>query len=276
MAEPIRKDSEPSKDTVAPDSTRVSGKAINGISATPSSDDGGNRRSAPRKGRIAAGLLFVLVLAWIVYRILSPQNLANLKFTPWGSDAAAKALVQRMLRVNKPWLEPAAVSATYSLQTSSINYSFAHGCRRQHSTLGPFSIVPGCTPGLRIGSIFQTPLHAMVGGSTNYAVKLLGRTKWRGRNVVAVDVAFASPIRCYMGIGGRADRPYSNSSYDPKTVRMLIDAAKAVPLLLLTSSSSKLSNIPIDETVSEFVPRFFELNGGLAPRALQIHMEAAV
>jgi hypothetical protein len=216
---------------------------------------------------LAIGLLCLLALAaawWAAHRDAPIDNLA---FTPASSDADAKVLVQRMLQVNRPWLEPRSVHASYSLHRDFNEFSLLHGHQENHGTLGPFSIVPGCKQALRIGLTVETPLHAMVGESTNYTVRMLGETKWRKQRVLGVEVSFASPVRCAVGMGGQKIS-YSFAGYQAKEVRILIDPEKAVPLLLRTSAELNIPRTPKLKTVWEFSPQFLELDDGLAPRAL--------
>ena len=210
----------------------------------------------------------MLVLVWIACQVASPPSVAKLRFAPWGSDTEAKGLVQRMLQVNKPWLEPRAVSAAYSLHRSVTTYSLRHGIQHQTQLLGPYSIVPGCKRALRVGSIVYTPLHVMVGTSTNYTVRMLGRTRWRGKPVIGVAVTFASLVACEIGMGGQTNGRCCYASYGGTNVLFLIDPAKGVPLLMRTSSTLYLTAVSTfqKETVLEFAPDFFEIDGGLAPR----------
>jgi len=206
-----------------------------------------------------------LALAWLLTH-LEPR-IQELTFTPAGSDAEAKALVERMLRVNEPWLNPKPISARYSLHRSYHNYSVLHGHQQTEQDLGPYSVGPGCKEALRVGSILHTPLHEMLNQPTNYSVKMVGSAKWKGRSVVGVDVAFEKPIDCQVGLGGQGRALYSWSSDPVESVRLLIDPAKAVPLLLRTSARLNIPRNPVYESWWEFAPVFFKLGDGLVPQA---------
>jgi len=172
-----------------------------------------------------------------------------------------------MLHVNEPWLNPKPINARYSLHRSYHNYSVFHGHQQTEQDLGPYSVGPGCKEALRVGSILHTPLHEMLNQPTNYSVKMVGSAKWKGRSVVAVDVAFGTPIRCQVGLGGQGRSQYSLSQHQAEGVRLLIDPGKAVPVLLRTSARLNISAHPVYESWWEFAPEFFELHDGLAPQA---------
>jgi hypothetical protein len=71
-----------------------------------------------------------------------------------------------MLQINKPWLQPAELPATYSysLHRRYAGYFLNRLPQKEESDSGPFIIAPGCSPPVRVGSIMQTPLHAMMPG----------------------------------------------------------------------------------------------------------------
>ncbi|MGO8930282.1 MAG: hypothetical protein ACLQU3_25725 [Limisphaerales bacterium] len=188
-------------------------------------------------------------------------------FTPAGSDAEAKALVERMLRVNEPWLNPKPISARYSLHRSYHNYSVFHGHRQTEEDLGPYLAGPRCKAALRVGSIMHTPLHEMINQPTNYSVKMVGSAKWKGRTFAAVDVTFGKPIHCQVGLGGQGRSNYSLSQYQAEGVRLFIDPGTAVPVLLRTSARLNVPTNPVYETWWEFAPVFFKLGDGLVPQA---------
>jgi hypothetical protein len=189
-----------------------------------------------------------------------------LAFTPAGSDVEAKELVQRMLRVNEPWLKPKPISASFFLHRSYHNYSLFHGYRQTEQNLGPYSVQPGCKPAFRVGSTVRTPLHEMLNQPTNYSVKMVGSAQWKGRSVVGVDVAFGNPAGCQVGLGGQGAN-YSLAGGPVESVRMLIDPGTAVPVLLRTSARLNIPGNPLFESWWEFGPVFFKLDEGLVPQA---------
>jgi len=212
-------------------------------------------------------LICVLVVAVAWLGTHRGGRIEDLTYTPGGADEDAKDLIDRMLRVNRPWLEPKPVFASYSLHRKRRDFSLAHGLKREQETLGPYSIVPGCKQAVRVGSIVQTPLHAMIGQSTNWTALLLGRAKWRGTKVVAFDVMFDPPVRCAIGMGGQSSAAFSSCSYQVNDVRILMDLDKAVPLVMRTFTLGDPTGDK-HETVWEFAPQFAELNDGLAPLGL--------
>ncbi len=248
-----------------------SGPIENGVSSAESAH---RARSsvAPGKGRWPLVRIFAVgvagaicvTLAWLLIR--PEPRIQELTFTPAGSDAEAQKLVERMLRVNEPWLNPKPISASYSLHRSHHNYSVFHGHRRTEQDLGPYSVQPGCKPAFRVGSTVRTPLHEMLNQPTNYSVKMVGSAQWKGRSVVGVDVAFGNPVGCQVGLGGQGAN-YSLAGGPMESVRMLIDPGTAVPVLLRTSARLNIQGNPLYETWWEFGPVFFKLEGGLAPQA---------
>jgi len=217
-------------------------------------------------GIIAACLIVGLaVLVIISKREIRPGKLG---YTPAGSDDDAKDLVAKLLQINKPWLQPAGLPATYSysLHRRYAGYFLNRLPQREESDSGPFLIAPGCSPPVRVGSIVETPLHAMVRDPTGYTSRMVGLTTWGRQKVVAVDVIFASPVRCAVGMGGQSNTSYSSSSYQVKQARILIDPVRAVPVLILSSTAGSAQTADYGATW-EFADGYLEINGGLAPRA---------
>ena len=217
-------------------------------------------------GIIAAGLIVGLTVLAIISRPgIRPDKLT---YTPAGSGDDAKHLVAKMLLINKPWLQPAGFPATYSysLHRRNAGYFLNRLPQKEESDSGPFLIAPGCSTPVRVGSIVQTPLHAMMRDSTGYTMRMVGLTTWGRQKVVAVDVVFASPVRCAVGMGGQSNTSYSSSSYQVKQVRILIDPVRAVPVLILSSTAGSAKAVDYGATW-EFADGYIEINGGLAPRA---------
>ncbi len=225
--------------------------------------------------------LIVLVAAWrLVQRQSRPEDLV---FVPASSDQQASTLVERMLRTNKPWLEPRPLSATYSLHRTSREYSW-HGRLATQQTLGPYAITPESPQEIRVGALVWTPLHAMVasqpgthvkrwfrhgdeGGPVGYTVRTLGQTRWKGKQVIGLEVIFDSPERCTVGTGGQVDGTYVVSTFGAQKARILLDATKAVPVLIGTCSDSDRASAFRWEYIWEFPSEWFEVAGGLAPRS---------
>ncbi len=216
-----------------------------------------NQRTIRRKYVIAALLLIAVSAVWLS----SPRmtTFENLPLTPAGSDQDAQVLVARMLRVNQPWLQPVSVDATDRLRRNYDESSLREGHTTKKEKLGPYSIGPGCSPPQRVGSWVQTPLHAMLTNS-GYAVRMLGKTKWQGKRLIAVNVAFEFPVRCKVGMGGQSGTTFSYSSYPVKDARIWIDPDRAVPVCIRTSAA---------ESTYRFTDDFYKFMGGLAPRAFE-------
>ena len=222
--------------------------------------------SATRLSRLWA-LASLCLIGWAVWWFITHPTIRieDLAFSP--SDVDPKPLVERMLRVNKPWLEPRPVEGSYALRRTYHLYSLTHGFKREEQALGPYQIEPGCSRTMRVGSMVVTPLQAMTGRrSNNYTARMVGQTKWKGRSVLAIDVRFSPAIRCGVGMGGQKGASYSSATFPVDTTRIFIEPLKAVPVLLLTSSMIGSPGLK-HETTWEFSAPFYELADGVAPRA---------
>ncbi len=191
----------------------------------------------------------------------------NLKYAAAGSDDDAKTLLARVLNANRPWLEPSAVKATYSLLRQSAEAA---------ESSGPFSIAEGCKRAVRVGSIVRTPLHNMPNGDDkHYTVRMVGKSQWKDKNFVAVDVTFDPPVRDAVGFGGQMGTSYSHSDYVASAARIMIEPAKAVPLFMESWSKEMPTQPPRRfHSVWVFDPEFFELDGGFAQRCWSGREEA--
>ncbi len=181
---------------------------------------------------------------------------ADLVYRKEGSDADAQALVARVLKANHPWLEPTPANATYSLLRE------AEGAQERS---GPFSTVKGCKSAVRVGSIVWTPLHSMGRKDARYTVHMVGKAQWKGKNLVAVDVTFDPPVRSAVGLGGQGNTNYSYCDSSTATARIVLDAMKALPLVIDCSSAAAPQSIRFRCTWA-FDPDFFAVNGGVAPK----------
>lgn len=190
----------------------------------------------------------------------------NLKFTPPDHGEDAASLVERVLAANKPWIEPKPVAATYSLSGN------AH---LEKETLGPFSVSKGCKAAVRVGSIVRTPLHSMLNKEKPYTLRMVGKANWKGKNLVAVDVAFKEWVRNEVGLGGQADASYSFCEYGVATARIVIEPANAVPLFI-DSWSPLVPEMAVEPEMDHrfhatwaFGPDFFQVDGGFAPKMFE-------
>jgi hypothetical protein len=181
----------------------------------------------------------------------------DMKFTPAGSDEDAKRLVERVLEANKPWLEPKPVEATYWLSREA-------GATKERS--GPFLIGKGCKPAVRVGSIVRTPLHNVARKDTRYTLRMVGKAEWKGKSLLAVDVAFDPPDRGAVGFGGQAGTTYSSCDYSTATARIMIEPTKAIPLFMECWSEVLPQSDRRYRCVWAFDPDFFEIDGGFAPK----------
>ena len=122
---------------------------------------------------------------------------------------------------------------------------------------------------MRVGSIVWTPLHSMVSKESPYTVPLLGKTNWKGKSLVAVEVAFQEPVRNGVGLGGQTGTTYSSCSYSTATARIMIEPAKAIPLFI-DSWSPLLPQVNRRyHCVWAFGPDFLDVGGGFAPAMFQ-------
>jgi len=114
----------------------------------------------------------------------------------------------------------------------------------------------------------------MASDPASYTLRMVGRTTWKFRKVLAVDVVFPQGIQCRIGMG-----PHHHGSndgyawyYGVGEARLLIDAEKAIPLFIIAYTRPPYTKYdPRTATAWEFSPRFFKVNGGLAPRWLSWH-----
>lgn len=195
----------------------------------------------------------------------------RLAYSPAGSDADAQALVARLLDTNLPWLDPKLVRAAYSVRQTSLEWQLGDALRqrswrrlyRQGSSTNAVTVKWRSEPGRRVGTRLQTPLTAMLESRSNYAVRMVGKGRWRGKTVVAVDATFHPPAAV------RAD--YLDHA---GVARILIEPGQALPLFIGTSQAGSFGAKPRFESTFEFGPDFFGLDGGRAPRSLSGAAEA--
>jgi hypothetical protein len=103
---------------------------------------------------------------------------------------------------------------------------------------------------------------------------MVGRTTWKFRRVVAVDVVFPGGIPCRIGMGPHEHGTNDGYAwyYGVQEARILIDAKKAVPLCIISYPCPPYTKYdPRTATTWDFSPDFFEVDGGLAPRWLKWH-----
>jgi hypothetical protein len=248
--------------------SEASNTKLTNSSPRSSSDDSFRKRKVAR-WICVLGLLTILLiglgLVWLPGSRVAP--IQDLTFVPGGTDEQAESLVARMLQVNRPWLEPKPVFASYSLAREWHDYSLIGRFKHERYKLGPYSVTPGCRRALRVGSIVRCPLQAMLAQATNFTVRMLGHTIWKGTNLVAVEVVFGSPIQCDVGMGGQANATFSSERYGVETARMLINEGRAIPIVIQTAFTSGRPKPTQRRTMWEFAPQFFELDNGYAPRA---------
>ncbi len=225
--------------------------------------------------------LTALVAVWLMAQRQSrPEDLV---FVPAGSDQQARTLLARMLETNKPWLEPKPLRAVYSLRRTFRQYSW-RGRLTAPQSLGPYAITPESPQEVRVGALVWTPLHALVasepgphvkrwfqhgdeGGPVGYTVRMLGQTHWKGKQVIGLEITFDSPERCMVGTGGQVNGTYNVSTFGAQKARMLVDARKAIPLLIGTCPDAGRT-VPFRwEYLWEFPSRFSKIAGGLAPES---------
>ncbi len=225
--------------------------------------------------------LTAVVAVWLMAQRQSrPEDLV---FVPAGSDQQARTLLERMLETNKPWLEPKPLRAVYSLDRTFRQYSWK-GRLTTQQTLGPYDITPKSPQEVRVGALVWTPLHALVasepgpqvkrwfrhgeeGGPVGYTVQMLGQTRWSGKQVIGLEITFDSPERCTVGTGGQVDGTYNVSTFGAQKARMLVDARKAIPVLIGTCSDPDRTVAFRWEYLWEFPSRFSKIAGGLAPES---------
>ena len=107
--------------------------------------------------------------------------------------------------------------------------------------------------------------------SVPFDLHMVGQARWRFRRVVAIDVRFKPWMQCRIGMG-----PHQHGSndgyawyYGVQEARLFIDPDKAVPLYILAYTIEGNSKYdPKTGTIWEFNPKFFPVDGGLAPRSI--------
>ncbi len=222
---------------------------------------------------LALALLGILFLG---RRTASPADLA---FTPVDDDA--RALVERMLKANQPWLNPKPFWARYSFQRRSRSYSPADAFRQRSIRLlyrseaakdGPFTARWRSEEDLRLGVELRTPLHAMLQPGARYSIHKVGASEFQARKVVGVDVLFEEDAPCAIGLGAGYTH-YCQSSYGFQIARVLIEPGRAIPLFIGTSRSRSFGAQPRFESTWTLGHDFFALDGGWAPRVVQWQMQ---
>lgn len=227
-------------------------------------------------------------------------EISRLTFTSAGSEEEAAKLIKRMFEVNKPWLNPAAAALSYKLEITRSQTSVIPSKWRkpEHVQLGPFSVEPKPLPPpptpisndmdaatvaehlsaaqqrlLRIGAELVTPIDYMANAPESYRLKMLGRTTWRSRPVIGVDVALDHWVQCRIGMDpdGRGGNVVYGWGYGTREVRILIDEEKSVPLLVIAYTAQGGKYDPRKGTTFEFDPDFLVVDGGLAPRSVAWH-----
>jgi hypothetical protein len=162
-----------------------------------------------------------------------------------------------VLKANHPWIDPKPVNATYLL------------LRKVDATTeksGPFSIAIGCKPAVRVGSIVRTPLHDMANKNTRYTLRMVGKAKWKDRDLVAVDVTFDPPVDGAVGLGGQTGTSYASATFSVATARIMIEPSKTIPLFIACWSEVIPQMNRRLHSAWAFDPDFFEMDGGVAPK----------
>ncbi len=235
-----------------------------------------------KRFRICLTLLLAGGLAVLFFWARRVQNPQELRFILHGSDEDARALVQRMLLVNKPWLAPAPLQGSYSFRRSSRRYSIS-GCPKTQQAWGPYTIDRDSPQEIRVGALVWTPLHTMEcsqpdlagkrwfrhgdeGRPKPYTVRMLGETIWKGNKVLGVEVTLESPERWMVGTGGQIDGTYECATLGGRKARILLDECNAIPVLVSVSDST---NGFAWGCTWEFGPRFFKVQDGLAPQSFE-------
>jgi RNA polymerase sigma-70 factor (ECF subfamily) len=181
----------------------------------------------------------------------------NVKYAAGGSDDDAKALIARVLKANRPWLEPKPIEASYSLHRDA---------RNANEESGPFSVEKGCKPALRVGSIVWTPLHVLAGKDTHYTVHMLGKLDWKSKNLLAFEVAFDPPVRNEVGLGGQTNTSYSSASWLTAKARIVVEPTTAIPIFIDCWNESRPHPAQKLHAVWAFDADFFAIDGGFAPK----------
>jgi hypothetical protein len=229
-----------------------------------------------------AGLALVVTLSLVTIvvagkqRRLSPERLT---YTPVGPEVDAKAMVARIFETNRPWLETQPIWASYKLRRKWRRISLDNGLRSvrhpfesQQSMEGPFTARWRAPDDLRVGAAIWTPLQGMFKDRSNYTVRALGTTQWRGRRVLALEVDFFQPLRCEMGMGA-GGLHYSYATSPAQAARLLVEPESALPLFIGTSAQGGFSADQPYANSWEFDPDFLRLRGGRVPRAVKWTMQ---
>lgn len=181
----------------------------------------------------------------------------NLRFIEDGSDDDAVVLLSQVIKANAPWIKPRPVEASYSLFRENA---------AEKQKIGPFTIQKGCRPAVRVGSIVWTPLHSMASKGAGYTLHMVGKSEWKGKALVAIDVLFDPPIRGEVGLGGQVGTSYSHSNYSTTKARITIEPTRAIPLFIECWTDVLPGMDRRFHCVWAFNPDFFEIDGGFAPK----------
>jgi hypothetical protein len=188
------------------------------------------------------------------------------------SDPDAKALVDRMLVANAPWLAPSALTGSYSLlrtmageTNGQIIGPWAFQDKAKHLPSNP-TFIQVC----RVGSLVWSPLHNMVYTSTNYSIHMVGPTNWNHMDLVAVDVNFDQRMFCQVAFGGQGDADFSAVGSDAQVNRILIEPTNAVPVFIQAKpDDAHVGQFGYSESTWQFQLPFFQVQGGFAPRSFE-------
>ncbi|MFH1742163.1 MAG: hypothetical protein ABIH23_24430 [bacterium] len=171
-----------------------------------------------------------------------------------------QALIDKVLAVNKPWLDPKRIEATYGFYRESAE---SEGYILRYT-----SVNEGGPTAPRMGSVVYTALHAMTHDSISYTAQIVGRTELNGVPVVAIDVTFDPPAQEKIGLVCQGGHYYSSGGTESKVCRLLIDAERGVPLLI-ASSGVPIQDVNDVSATWLFDPDFYSVDGGFAPRMLE-------
>jgi hypothetical protein len=224
--------------------------------------------------RLVVGVALCLLgvgAAWFMGLLDSqPQNL---RYGPAGSDNEAKSLLASVLATNTPWLDPETIWGKYSLRYTSKRCSLTEAYRNRSlrplyesnvRKQGPFLLSAATPRSRRTGAGLWTPLHTLLAKyQAPAAVRLVGKTRWRGKQVIALDVAFEVPVQWGYFRSSDGDFP----PRDPfRFARIVVDAGTFVPVFIGTWGASTFQAKPPFERTWVFPSGFFGVDGGRAPR----------
>ncbi|MBZ0258324.1 hypothetical protein K8I31_19815, partial [bacterium] len=176
---------------------------------------------------------------------------------PAPSDADALALLQDVIEVNQPWLNPGPASLSYSLERTFEGVQ---------SIVGSYSVNDGGNSALRVGSILYTALHRLTLPPTNYSVTFAGQAVKDGITTDVLEIVFTSPKKEYIGFGGQGSTSYSQLDAVILSSRIYINSETHTPVFIESVNGLWADAInPADVHSWSFTGGFVEIDGGLAP-----------